>query len=667
MSAVLPTYSTPTHPGHHLSPIGGSRAIGSAVRHLSFGTKVCIAATLCTVVSLAVTGIAVGLKSSANAEAAAQDRVRATAQFAAKGVEAELSATLHAIQTLAGALHVAKEAGAPPSRPQLDDTLQQLLAAHRPWLATYSLWEPNALDGKDAEHVGKGPQNDSTGRFVSYWNRGSGSIAVEPLIDYEKPGANDWYDIPRRTGRTTLVEPYLYKVGGKDMLITSLVTPIKVQGRFVGIVGVDLLLDGIQKTLAGVQSLPGAKVLLISEGGKYVSHPDPQRIGGDAKDLSPEALAHVKKGEAFEYADGHGTVRVLVPIRADEEAGPWSLCIEYEESAAKAPAYAVMKLTTGIALVCALLATLALFAVVGHFTKPLRALASTMQSLAGGQSNLRVTLPVQGHDELADIADAFNRFVAKLRTAFEDVRSTSGAIDGAAGEISTGNQDLSSRTEQQASNLEEISASMVELAEGVRNTARTAQQADSLSNQAGQTAQRSQAVMQEAVSVMDEVHASSKRIADITTVIDGIAFQTNILALNAAVEAARAGEQGRGFSVVAGEVRTLAQRAAVAAKDIKVLIGESVTRIEQGTDRIRESGRAVADLVAAVNETSHLVSSISHSSVEQSQGIAHVETAITQLDSMTQQNAALVEEAAAAASSLKQQTQRLTDTLGEFI
>jgi methyl-accepting chemotaxis protein len=163
------------------------------------------------------------------------------------------------------------------------------------------------------------------------------------------------------------------------------------------------------------------------------------------------------------------------------------------------------------------------------------------------------------------------------------------------------------------------------------------------------------------------VHASSKRIADITAVIDGIAFQTNILALNAAVEAARAGEQGRGFSVVAGEVRTLAQRAAVAAKDIKSLIGESVTRIELGSDRIRNSGEAVADLVAAVNQTSHLVATISHASSEQSMGIAHVETAITQLDTVTQQNAALVEEAAAAAGSMKQQTRRLTDTLGQFI
>jgi methyl-accepting chemotaxis protein len=173
--------------------------------------------------------------------------------------------------------------------------------------------------------------------------------------------------------------------------------------------------------------------------------------------------------------------------------------------------------------------------------------------------------------------------------------------------------------------------------------------------------------MSEAVDAMGQVHASSRRIAEITTVIDGIAFQTNILALNAAVEAARAGEQGRGFAVVAGEVRSLAQRAAVAAKDIKALIDESVQRIELGTERIRHSGDAVAELVDVVSRTSSLVGTISNASSEQSRGIAHVETALTQLDSVTQQNAALVEEAAAAASSMKQQTQRLTDTLVVFI
>ena len=632
----------------------------------TFGTKICLAAAACTVVSLAVTGIAVGIQSSRNAEQAARDGVKATAQFAAQQVQADMQGSFASVQSLANALKVASEAANPPPRPQLDATLKGMLEANKGWLAAYSLWEPDAFDGKDAENVGKGPQNDTTGRFASYWNRAKGRVDVEPLVDYEKPGANDWYDIPRRKGKPTLVEPYLYKVSGKETLITSLVVPVMVQGQFKGVVGLDLLLEGMQRTLANVQTVPGAKVMLVSSGGKYVSHPDAARVGQAATELSAEARQHVAKGEPHEYTE-RDHAYVIVPVKPDHDAWPWGLVISYDVAAAKAPAYAVMKLTAGIALGCSALAVLALIAVVAYLTRPVRELAATMAGLAGGESNLNVSLAVAGRDELATIADAFNRFVAKLRMAFEDVRATSAAIDGAAGEISSGNLDLSSRTEQQASSLEEISASMTQLAEGVRQSAQTAQQADALSRQAGETATRSQGVMGEAITAMNDVHASSKRIAEITAVIDGIAFQTNILALNAAVEAARAGEQGRGFSVVAGEVRTLAQRAAVAAKDIKSLIGDSVMRIELGSERIRDSGQAVADLVSAVEQTSRLVSTISHASGEQSIGIAHVESAITQLDTVTQQNAALVEEAAAAAGSMKQQTQRLTGTLGQFI
>jgi methyl-accepting chemotaxis protein len=634
---------------------------------LSLNAKICLAASACTIASLLITGVAVGLQSSSAAEESAKQSVRATGQYAASQVQSDLQSTFKAIGALASALQVARSADNPPPRDQLDATLKRLLEQHSPWLASYSLWEPNALDGKDAEHVSKGPQDDATGRFISYWNRGSGDIKVEPLLDYEKAGANDWYDIPRRTGKTTLVEPYLYKVGGKDVLITSLVTPIQVGGKFVGIVGVDYLLDGLQKALAEVKSLDGAEVQLISAGGKYVSHPDAKKIGADAADLSPEALDAVRQGKTYEYTDNTGHVRVLTPVRPDADAQPWALCIHYTEAAAQAPARAMMALVAGIALVCALLAVGALLAVVTALTRPVRELATTMDALAGGQSNLRVELPVRGSDELAHISRSFNQFVGKLRGAFEDVRSTSGAVDGAAGEISVGNADLSARTEQQASNLEEISASMVQLSQGVQSSAQTSRQADTLSRQAAETAQRSQSVMQDAITAMEEVGTSSKRIADITAVIDGIAFQTNILALNAAVEAARAGEQGRGFAVVASEVRTLAQRAGTAAKDIKSLIGESSARVEVGTERIKVSGSALAELVTLVGDVSGLINTISHSSVEQAQGIAHVEVAIGQLDSMTQQNAALVEEAAAAAASLKQQTQRMTGTLAEFI
>lgn len=635
--------------------------------NLSLNAKLCLAASACAVVSLLVTGAAMAVRSSQAAEQNATQSARADSAAAAQSVQAQLEATFKVVQTLANTLAVAKSADTPLARPQLDATLQQILGQHGHWLAFYSGWEPNALDGQDAEHVSKGPQDDATGRFMSYWNRASGSIVVEPLVDYEKAGANDWYDVPRRTGKDALIEPYLYKVSGKEVLITSLVSPVMVKGKFVGIVGVDFLLAGLQDQLAKVQSIDGAKVALISAAGAYVSHPDPSKVGKPAADLSDKALASIKAGEAYEYTDAEGQVRVLTPVRAGKDTAAWSLCLEYSQAAALAPARAMMRMTAMIALGCAIVVTIVMSLMVTTLMRPVSRLAVTMDSLASGQSNLRVDLPVHGKDELARISDAFNRFMAKLRGAFEEVRDTSGGVNIAAQEISSGNTDLSARTEHQASNLEEVAASMVQLSQGVRNSAQTAQQAESLTRQAGDTARRSESVMSQAVSAMEGVSTSSKRIADITTVIDGIAFQTNILALNAAVEAARAGEQGRGFAVVANEVRTLAQRAATAAKDIKGLIDESVTRVERGTELIRDTGEAVTQLVSAVDEVTGLVTSISHSSHEQASGIAHVEVAISQLDEMTQQNAALVEQAAAAAGALTQQTDRLSSTLRQFV
>ncbi|RZL04252.1 MAG: methyl-accepting chemotaxis protein [Rubrivivax sp.] len=634
---------------------------------LSLNAKLCLSASVCAVISLLVTGVATGVRSSQVAEENATQNARADGLAAAQGVQAQLDATFQVVQTLASTLEVGKGADTPMARTQLDATLKQVLAQHGHWLAFYSGWEPNALDGQDADHVSKGPQDDATGRFMSYWNRASGSIAVEPLVDYEKAGANDWYDIPRRTGKDALVEPYLYKVSGKEVLITSLVSPVMVNGKFVGIVGVDFLLAGLQDQLAKVHSVEGAKVALISAAGVYVSHPDPAKVGKPAGDLSDKALASIKAGEAHEYVDAAGQVRVLTPVRAGRDTAAWSLCIEYSQAAAQAPARAMMRLTALIAIGCSIVATIALSLTVTALMRPVGRLAVTMESLASGQSNLRVDLPVNGHDELARISDAFNRFMAKLRGAFEEVKETSGGVDVAAQEISSGNTDLSARTEHQASNLEEVAASMVQLSQGVRNSAQTAQQAEALTRQAGETARRSESVMSQAMTAMEGVSTSSKRIADITTVIDGIAFQTNILALNAAVEAARAGEQGRGFAVVANEVRTLAQRAATAAKDIKGLIDESVVRVERGTGLIRDTSAAVTQLVSAVDEVTGLVTSISHSSHEQASGIAHVEVAISQLDEMTQQNAALVEEAAAAAGALTQQTQRLSSTMLQFV
>ncbi len=254
----------------------------------------------------------------------------------------------------------------------------------------------------------------------------------------------------------------------------------------------------------------------------------------------------------------------------------------------------------------------------------------------------------------------------QLTCVVAGVRQNADGVATAATQIAQGNQDLSNRTEQQASALEQTAASMEQLGATVRQNAEHAAQANQLALGTADMAQRGGSVMQQVVQTMHGIHESSRRIGDIIGVIDGIAFQTNILALNAAVEAARAGEQGRGFAVVASEVRALAQRSADAAREIKSLIGTSVTRVEQGNSLVEQAGQTIAEVVQHTERLRALMAQISTASAEQSSGVQQVGQAVSEMDRVTQQNAALVEQSAAAADSLQQQAQQLVDAVAVF-
>ena len=282
------------------------------------------------------------------------------------------------------------------------------------------------------------------------------------------------------------------------------------------------------------------------------------------------------------------------------------------------------------------------------------------------QGELQEQPEVHGDDEIAELRRALKDMVAGLRASLETVRQVSDEISHAAAEIASGNADLSQRTEQSASSLQQTASSMEQLTGTVRQTADSAGTANQLAASASEVARRGGQVVTQVVSTMDEINASSRRINDIIGTIDGIAFQTNILALNAAVEAARAGEQGRGFAVVASEVRSLAQRSAQAAREIKTLIGASVDRVEAGSKLVADAGRTMEEIVTSVQRVSDIIGEISSAAGEQSAGIGQVGGAVTQLDGMTQQNAALVEESAAAAESLRQQATTLSSVVSRF-
>ncbi|MDR6216402.1 methyl-accepting chemotaxis protein [Paracidovorax wautersii] len=319
----------------------------------------------------------------------------------------------------------------------------------------------------------------------------------------------------------------------------------------------------------------------------------------------------------------------------------------------------------GVAVVALLLAIVAgAHYLIGSIQRPLAQANDLAARIAGGDLSAQGT--VTRGDEFGDLLRSQYAMSEALAGVVQQVRHSTDSIAIASAEIATGNHDLSSRTEQTSSNLQETAAAMEQFTSTLQQSASSAQQASGLAANATGVARRGGEVVTQVVSTMEDIHHSSKKIADIIGVIDGIAFQTNILALNAAVEAARAGEQGRGFAVVAGEVRSLAQRSAEAAKEIKQLIGTSVERVEAGSRLVRDAGTTMEDIVRSVQRVNDMIGEITAAASEQSAGIGQVNQSVGQLDQMTQQNAALVEESAAAAQSLREQAEQLARTVAVF-
>ena len=352
---------------------------------------------------------------------------------------------------------------------------------------------------------------------------------------------------------------------------------------------------------------------------------------------------------------------------AIERYKPWSWAIVAEAPLTEMMGearYVLTWLWLGLAVALALLAVVLVAATRRLVGLPVQQLSTALGYLA--QGDLTHEVSIRSRDEIGSLAQAMEGFRVRLVESLGTVRTSADSVSAASTEIAQGNQDLSGRTESQASALEETAASMEQLGATIRHNADSASQANQLAVGASRVAAQGGEVVSQVVRTMHDINASSQKIADIIGVIDGIAFQTNILALNAAVEAARAGEQGRGFAVVAGEVRSLAGRSAEAAKEIKTLITDSVEKVDLGTQQVAQAGSTMDEIVTSIQRVADIVGEIASASREQSTGIGQINTAVTQLDTVTQQNAALVEQTSAASAALQEQARQLAQLAASF-
>ncbi|WP_322740773.1 methyl-accepting chemotaxis protein [Bdellovibrio sp. SKB1291214] len=598
----------------------------------SIQVKMSVPIILIAIIVFVAMNFLVAENSLNTAERQAVDKSTAIAKAYANEMRLSVEQGLGIARTLAQHLASAKKNNHLERGP-VEHSFQHILESNQGLIGVWTGWEPNAWDGQDV-HFANAKGYDKTGRFVPYLSFEKGKATLTPLMDYDKPGVGDYYLVPKARGKETMVEPYLYPVDGVQTLMTSAVVPIFFEGKFVGVAGVDLPLKDLQNDALKIKPFETSTAYLVTNAGNFVAHPDEKMLTKHSTfEVAPEKFkAAFAKGESLVITGMDPDLKeeclyVVSPMVMGGTDAPWSLVIRTPLKTVMADARAMVWTQAVIALIGTLVLLVAVLFIARYIAKAVTSITNRLS-----ETGDNVTVAIE--------------------------------------QLSLAGQSLSQSASESAASLEETVAALEEMSSMVRMNSDNAKQAAQLSSQSSESAHKGEIEMTSLMQSMEDISKSSKEIEEIINVIDDIAFQTNLLALNAAVEAARAGEQGKGFAVVAEAVRALAQRSAVAAKDINTLIKSNVIKIENGTLQANRSGEVLKSIVTSVKKVSDLNLEISTASEEQATGIQQISKAMNQLDASVQSNAASSEEIAGTSTDISNQANVMkasTDEMNVFV